>query len=263
MWRVEERALRYVAIGDSLSEGIGDEPWPDGTPRGWTDRLADLLAEHHGRLDYANLAIRGDRAAQIRDSQVEPALALEPDIVTFTAGMNDLLHRRLDVAGLRATLVGIVAPFTSRGIRVLVVPIPDIRAVSPAARFIAARRLTLNAIYQDLADHHGMEPPAQTAGTIFEDPRAWSEDRLHLSPLGHERLAAAAADYLGVPGHGDWRGVPEGRPPRRTLATEAAWYRRYVGPWVGRRLTGRSSGDGITAKLPGLLTLPKGATHPR
>ncbi|MGE9783457.1 SGNH/GDSL hydrolase family protein [Janibacter sp. G368] len=246
------RPLRYVAVGDSLSEGIGDEPWPDGTPRGWTDRLAGLLAAHHGEVDYANLAVRGLRAHEVLETQVAPALAMEPDVVTLTAGMNDLLRPRFDAATLRATLAEIVAPFTAKGARLVVVPIPDIRSVSPAGGLLARRRVVLNEIYAWLSTEHGMEPPAGTHGTIFEDRRAWADDRLHLSPLGHERLAMAAADALDVPGVDAWAPVPHGDPPRRSVRTEAVWVREHVGPWVGRRLTGRSSGDGVVAKRPDL-----------
>lgn len=250
--------VRYVAIGDSLTEGIGDEPWPDGTPRGWADRLADLLAAHHGEVEYANLAVRGYRAREVLATQVEAALAMEPEVMTFTAGMNDLLRARLDADELRRTLVSIVRPFTAKGVRVAVVPIPDIRSVSPAGRLIARRRVVLNGIYRGLAEHHGMLPPTETTGTIFEDRRAWADDRLHLSPLGHERLARAAADSLGVPVDGDWMAPPDGTPPRRTVRTEVTWWRTHVGPWVGRRLTGRSSGDGRVAKQPELVRLLAG-----
>lgn len=242
--------LRHVAIGDSLTEGVGDDPWPDGTPRGWADRLAELLAAHHGGVDYANLAVRGLRAQQILDTQVEAALALEPDVLTFTAGMNDLLRPRLDVEELRRTLVQIVAPFTAKGARVVVVPIPDIRAVSLAGHLIVRRRVLLNEIYQHLADEHGMLAPAPTTGTIFEDPRAWADDRLHLSPLGHERLAMGSAAALDVPVGVGWEAVPDGHLPRRTVRTEVDWARRHVGPWLGRRVTGKSSADGRTAKRP-------------
>ena len=255
-------ALRYVAIGDSLSEGVGDDPWPDGTPRGWADRLAELLAAHHGEVDYANLAVRGMRSRQVLDTQVEAAVALEPDVLTFTAGMNDLLRPRLDVAALRETLVQVVAPFTAKGVRVTVVPIPDIRAVSPAGRLIARRRLVLNGIYQHLADEHGMLPPAPTTGTIFEDARAWADDRLHLSPLGHERLALGSAAALGVPVAQGWEAVPAGAAPRRSVRTEVEWTRRHVGPWLGRRLTGRSSGDGRVAKRPTLSPFETVAERP-
>lgn len=244
------RTLRYVAIGDSLSEGVGDVPWPDGTPRGWSDRLAELLATHHGALDYANLAIRGHRTIEVLATQLQPALDLDPDIVTLTAGMNDILRPRLDVVAMRQRLVDIVAPLTAKGVRVAVVPIPDIRGVTPAGRVLQRRRLVLNDLYRELAREHGMIPPTQTSGTVFEDRRAWDEDRLHLSELGHTRLAVAAADVLGVPATIDWGSLPEGPPPRRTLRTEVTWTRQHVWPWTWRRLRGRSTGDGRTAKHP-------------
>src|SRR5699024_4374021 len=140
---------RYVALGDSLSEGVGDIPWPDGTPRGWTDRLARLLAAHHGRIEYANLAVRGLKTGQIVEGQAAAARALEPDLLTITAGMNDLLRPRVDFAVLQNALVRLVEPF--RGTPIVIVPIPDVSRVSPVGRLLARRRRELNAIYRYLA----------------------------------------------------------------------------------------------------------------
>ena len=48
--------LRYVAIGDSTTEGLED-PYPDGSGyRGWADRLAERMAQASPGLLYANLA---------------------------------------------------------------------------------------------------------------------------------------------------------------------------------------------------------------
>ncbi|SMY05032.1 MULTISPECIES: SGNH/GDSL hydrolase family protein [Brevibacterium] len=245
--------LRYVAIGDSLSEGVGDDPWPDGSPRGWTDRLAALLAGHYGQdqpIHYANLAVRGYKAAQIADTQHQSAIAMQPDFVTLTAGMNDILRPRVDFDALRAILVGLVEPFTSAGAQVVVVPIPNIAGVSPAGRLINNRRLRLNAIYQHLVDDYGVMPLTKTTNSVFEDPRAWDEDRLHLATLGHERLACAAAASLGLPIEVDFLGAPQGEAPLRTVRTEATWCWRHVTPWIYRRLRGKSSGDGRVAKRP-------------
>ncbi|MFM9150506.1 MAG: hypothetical protein ACKORA_08600, partial [Solirubrobacterales bacterium] len=38
------RFERFVAIGDSQTEGVGDLPNADGTDRGWADRFASTLA---------------------------------------------------------------------------------------------------------------------------------------------------------------------------------------------------------------------------
>ncbi|SMY03699.1 Lysophospholipase L1 [Brevibacterium aurantiacum] len=247
--------LRYIAIGDSLSEGVGDEPWPDGSPRGWTDRLASLLTAHYGQhraIHYANLAVRGYKTAQVVDTQIRTAIALRPDFVTLTAGMNDIMRPRVDFGALKSALIGIVEPLTAAGTKVYVVPIPNIAGVSPAGPLINTRRLRLNAIYQHLVDSHGVLPLTNTTNSVFEDPRAWDEDRLHLAALGHERLACAAAASFGVPIDFDFLSPPEGPAPVRTASIEAQWWWKHVRPWIYRRLTGKSSGDGRVAKRPDL-----------
>ncbi|QDQ96928.1 SGNH/GDSL hydrolase family protein [Tomitella fengzijianii] len=242
--------LRYVAIGDSLSEGVGDTPWPDGTPRGWTDRLAARLATHHGGIEYANLAVRGYRIRQIVQAQRDAAAALAPDYVTVTAGMNDLLRPRPDFDTLHSDLVALVEPFHRSGTPMVFVPIPDLRRITPVSRLLERNRVRLNDVYRDLAAHHGVHPITDTTGTVFEDPRAWGDDHLHLTPLGHARLAQAAADLFGMPGSGGWAPPPAGPVPRATVRSEARWAREHLVPWVGRRLRGASSGDGRGAKSP-------------
>lgn len=256
------RALRYVAIGDSLSEGVGDEPWPDGSPRGWTDRLAALLADHHGEnqaIHYANLAVRGYKTAQIADTQYQAAIEMEPDFVTLTAGMNDILRPRVDFDGLEGALIGLVESFASAGAQVVVVPIPNVAGISPAGRLINNRRLRLNAIYQHLVDDYWVMPLTKTTNTVFEDPRAWDEDRLHLSTLGHERLACAAGASFGLPIDFDFLLAPQGAVPPRTFRTEADWCWNHMRPWIYRRLRGTSSGDGRVAKRPLLEPIVAGS----
>ena len=92
---------------------------------------------------------------------------------------------------------------------------------------------------------------------VFDDRRLWAEDRLHLSPEGHARVAGAVLESLGR-GDGAWREpLPPQPDPARTanLREHAHWTAKHLGPWVGRRLVGRSSGDGIDAKRPGLTAL--------
>ena len=87
---------RYVALGDSFTEGIGDpEPAvPAGTAAGPTaSRRCSARAEDFA---YANLAVRGKLIQQIIDEQVEPALGLHPDLITISAGGNDVIRPRTD-----------------------------------------------------------------------------------------------------------------------------------------------------------------------
>ena len=74
----------FIAIGDSFTEGLDD--WrPDGTPRGWADRVAEHLAADRPGFRYANLAVRGKLLDQIVDDQVPVAERLAPDLITFSA----------------------------------------------------------------------------------------------------------------------------------------------------------------------------------
>ena len=89
---------RYVALGDSFTEGVGDpDPTRPNGLRGWADRVAEELAKQVDGFGYANLAIRGRKLDQIIDEQLEPALALDPDLVSIYAGANDILRPAVDI----------------------------------------------------------------------------------------------------------------------------------------------------------------------
>ena len=91
-------SVRFVAIGDSFTEGVGDE-LPDGRVRGWADLVAHGWADATGEpVEYANLAIRGKLVWPIIEQQLEPALALKPTHLSFNGGGNDMLRPRTSVA---------------------------------------------------------------------------------------------------------------------------------------------------------------------
>jgi lysophospholipase L1-like esterase len=114
------RPVRFVAVGDSFTEGVGDRDLrlPNGC-RGWADRVAEELARYDGRTLYANLALRGRRLGTIVDEQLDAALAMEPTVVSFYAGGNDLLMARLDMRSLMATYERAVERIVRTGARAL------------------------------------------------------------------------------------------------------------------------------------------------
>jgi lysophospholipase L1-like esterase len=249
------RHRRYVAVGDSQTEGLGDGDEATGW-RGWADRLAETIAQQEPDLLYANLAVRGRLAGQVRAEQLAPALALQPDLVSVVAGMNDLMRPGVDTAAVTADLEAMFAAFTATGARVLTFTFPDIGRIAPPARALRPRVLDLNARIRAAAERHGVVVVDFFPQAATTDPRMWSADRLHASPLGHARIAAAAAEALALPGSDSgWAEplpalAPVGLP--RRAAREAAWIGGFLGPWLLRRLRGRSSGDGRTAKRPDL-----------
>ncbi|MCQ9129829.1 SGNH/GDSL hydrolase family protein, partial [Streptomyces hilarionis] len=250
--------LRFVALGDSQTEGLGDGDDVAGL-RGWADRLAEHLAAHSPGLQYANLAVRGKRAAQVRADQLAPALALRPDVATVVAGVNDVLRPRFDADEVAAHLEAMFAALTAQGARVATLTFPV--RLQALARPLGSRVVGLNQRIREAAGRHGVAVAEGAHHPVITDPRLWSPDRLHASPVGHQRIAAAVAHALELPGSDDsWTRPLEPAAPApgglRTAADELRWATSFLGPWLVRRLRGRSSGDGRTAKRPQLLPVP-------
>jgi lysophospholipase L1-like esterase len=246
---------RYVAIGDSTSEGL-DDPDGQGGYRGWANRLAEKIAAQQGRLLYANLAIRGRTTRQIRDEQLAPALAMRPDLSTVVAGTNDVLRRHFDPIAFGDDLYAMQQALIDIGATVITFTLPDLAPVMPFARILGGRVLVLNDAIRAACAKSGAILCDLAAHEVGSDPRLWSDDRLHANSVGHARIAEALAFHLGIPGADPHWSAPLPQRPRATMMqmvrAELAWTRRYLLPWFWRHLLGRSSGDGIRAKRPQL-----------
>lgn len=246
---------RYVAIGDSTVEGL-DDPDGNGGYRGWADRIAALLAERQGTVLYANLGVRGRTTRQIRDEQLEPAVAMRPDLAIVVSGTNDLLQFRFNPRSLRSDMEAMQSAFTSIGATVLTFTLPDLSDVMPIGRLLRKRLLQMNQAIRDAATASGAIVCDFAAHPVAADPRLWSLDRLHANSEGHARMAAALAWHAGLPGTDrSWANPLPGHPPHgfaHFIRSEVAWMRGYFLPWLWRHARGRSSGDGIVAKRPNL-----------
>jgi lysophospholipase L1-like esterase len=243
---------RFVALGDSTTEGLMDLN-PDGTFRGWADRLAERLALDEPDLQYANLAVRGKVAAQVAEEQLGPALALQPDLASVLSGLNDMLRRNCSVPSVIARLDTIIGSLREAGADVLAFTLPDPVPINPIAKGAAVRLRNLNLAVRDLAAKHGAFLVDLEAHPVASDRRLWHLDRLHANELGHERIAMAAAEALGLEGaDATWRASFADPLDPRSRVSHALWAGKYLAPWVLRRLRGVSSGDGITAKRPRL-----------
>jgi lysophospholipase L1-like esterase len=253
---------RYVAIGDSSTEGLED-PDGEGGYRGWADRLAQTIANAQAEpLDYANLGIRSLRLSEIRTTQFDPAMAMRPDLLSIFGGANDLLSVTCDLAGIRADLAAIFGEARSQDCTVVTFTMPDPSSVNPFGRRLRGRMLQFNEIIRAEADRYGVLVMDFERYPIAQDPRLFSEDRLHASELGHERVAAALAWRLGIEGASEsWAApFPEAPPRLRTreqLAEDVHWARRYFAPWLGRGILGVPHSAGLTAKRPVLTRVPR------
>lgn len=241
-----------VSIGDSFSEGIGDpEPRSVGGHRGWADRVAEELAERTNGFAYANLAIRGRLLQQILDEQVEPALELRPDLVTISAGGNDIIRPGTDPDDVAARLETGIERLRADNATVVLFNGPDV-GTTPVLGRIRGKVAIFNENLHAIALRHDLVIADMWALRELKNPQMWAPDRLHFSPLGHHTIARMVLDSLGV--EHDLDPIrPEPLPEvswRHAKIQDLEWAREYLVPWVVRRIRHQSSGDGITPKRP-------------
>lgn len=243
---------RYVAIGDSFTEGIGDpEPGAPGGHRGWADRVAEVLAAQNSDFSYANLAVRGKLAQQILDDQVEPALELHPDLITISAGGNDVIRPGTDPDDIARRLEQAIIRLRSDGATVVLFTGVDV-GFSPVFRSIRGKVAIYNENVRAIAERHDCIVADQWALKVVQDMRFFDDDRLHYNSLGHHEVARMALRALNVPN--DLESMqPEPLPIRtwrEARADDLGWAREHLVPWVLRRVRHQSSGDHIAAKRP-------------
>lgn len=245
---------RMVSIGDSFTEGIGD-PIPGTTEhRGWADRVAEVLGSQVDDFAYANLAVRGKLIGQIVAEQVEPAVALSPDLVTFSAGGNDVIRPGGDPDAVAAQFEDAVVRLSAHGATVVVFTGIDTN-FTPVFRGIRGRVAIYNENIRAIADRYDCIVADQWALKEVQDPRFFDDDRLHYNALGHHEVARMVLRALNVPN--DLQPMqPDPLPAftwREARAHDIVWARQHLMPWVLRRLRHQSSGDNVTAKRPEAL----------
>ncbi len=263
----------FLALGDSFTEGMSDELRPDGHYRGWADRVVETLAATNGSVRYANLAVRGKLLDQVVVEQLVPALRMIDDppttLVSFHGGPNDALRPRVDLHDLANRYDRAVRLLSDRGVSVLLFTVIE-RAggTGRTASRLADRFGRFNDSIRATAGRYEANLVDQAALPALGDRRMWDADRLHLGPEGHRRVAAlvwhvlSGAESSAAGCDPAWWSQP--LPPqapmarRQAVLEDAHWARTHLAPWLGRRLRGVSSGDGVEPKdtAPRLLATP-------
>jgi lysophospholipase L1-like esterase len=242
---------RFVALGDSYTEGIGDpERQSIGGFRGWADRAAEELARGQRDFAYANLAVRGMVLQEIIDGQLAPALALRPDLVAMSGGGNDVVFRRGDPDKLAEKMDQAVGVLAETGATIMLFAGPDWGG-TPVLGQIRGRLAIYNEHLHTIGMRHHAVMIDLWCLPALHDARMWDRDRLHLSPLGHHVVAVAALDALAVP-HSLKPLQPRPVPSHgwtQARAEDLIWARQYLFPWVLRRLR-PPAGEPLEPKRP-------------
>ena len=247
---------RYVAVGDSFTEGVGDaDPASQQACIGWADRLAGQLGKQNSdqrtRFEYANLAVRGRLLGDVVGPQLDAALRLDPDLVSIVGGGNDILRPKADLDHIADQLEQAVQRARFAGADVLLSTLAD-PGLAPVIKVARPRVSAHNANVWGIAQRADAYVLDTWSMRSLRDIRMWAPDRLHLATEGHRRVALQAAWTLGlIEGGREWAAALPGEPPTSRVHAaheNAAWAKNYLAPWVQRRITGRSSGDHLQPK---------------
>lgn len=256
-----QASLRFVVVGDSFSEGVGDE-LPDGTVRGWADLVAQGLADALGEpIQYANFAIRGKKITEIITEQLPRALELQPTLVSFNGGGNDMLRPSTDIAAIMLQTRDAVDAILASGAQPLLLAGADPTIGIPQGKKVRAKGDELTAAAHRLAAEMGLQFCDNWSSPILKQRGYWSPDRLHLAPVGHHRVAANVLQTLGYPVPETWQLTAPQLPKPGPLA-QLQYTKEHVLPWLKRRLTGTSSGDGRLPKYPAWVWIHPSEAQP-
>jgi lysophospholipase L1-like esterase len=248
---------RYVALGDSQTEGLWDGDDSEGI-LGFADRLAAMLDELHPGLQYANLAIRGRRIRDVLDEQLPQALAMRPDLMTVCVGMNDITRPGFLFDRALADLDLLYERLAASGATVVTTTFPDVAAIVPIGRILGTRMQRTNEAIVAASGRYGFRLVDLYGAPSMVQPETWSNDRVHGSTKGHILFAAAAAEALNLPGSNhDWAhaGAAVELSLQARAYSQLLWTKNMLAPWLWHHARGISSGDGRQPKRPELASL--------
>jgi lysophospholipase L1-like esterase len=245
---------RFIALGDSMTEGMTDEVI-DGKFRGWADRVADVIAKKDASFTYMNLAIRGKLLKQVVDDQIPVAIKYidgKQTLVSFHAGANDVLRPNYNPAISFAEYERGVKKLTDAGATVMLFTVVDkVDGKGKTAELWHQRFSNFNENVRMVAAKYPSILFEAKKAEFLNDRRFLAFDRLHMNPEGHRRLANAVLEGLGYEFDENWR-IPLPRAKKKNkvinFVINLAWIAIFLLPWIWRRIRGKSSGDGRSAK---------------
>lgn len=232
--------VRFAALGDSLTEGVGD-PVPGGR-RGWAALLAEGLGGAERDVEFRNLAVAGAQSADVHELQAWAAADFRPDIASVVVGVNDTLRSSFDIRRIAARLDEVFALLTGGGAVILTACLPDpgtaLGLPGPLRRPLVRRQRAVNAVVHALSARYDTVHLHVSDRSWTEDRSLWSVDRLHPGERGHRRLAAGFHRLLAE--RGIALGDRPGHEPRQPPPTRAAgllWLATEGTGWLARRST--------------------------
>lgn len=253
---------RYIALGDSMTEGMTDEV-VNGKFRGWADRIADVMASQNPEFTYMNLAVRGKLIQQVIDdqlSQIQPFVTGKETLVSFHAGANDVIRPNYNPAITLPLYIEAAKKVAATGCTLMLFTVMEKpTSEGKTGKIWESRFHEFNKIVRHTAEITGAVVIDWSVAPFLSDLRFLALDRLHLNAEGHYRVAQGVLEKLNLPFDASWKIPLEPAPKISTFTkrkSDVRWIITFVLPWIWRRVRGKSSGDGRSCKYPKPISWP-------
>lgn len=192
MWK------RFVAIGDSFTEGIGDEV--EGIAlKSWVDHFVQLCEKD---IEYANFAKLGLVTEEIRLQQLEKALTFNPDLVSLIAGANDVLKGRWNHDAYKNDMEFMIDTLSKAGADIIIANLPDFTVRLPFAsekkQEIKEQLLEANEVIHSLSREYKLHHVDFWNHHLVNDNTLWSKDLIHPNSKGYVKVAELIFSSLPV-----------------------------------------------------------------
>ena len=254
---------RYIALGDSMTEGMTDEVI-NGKYRGWADRIADVMAKQNPQFTYMNLAIRGKLIQQVIDDQlpqITPYVTGKDTLVSFHAGANDVIRPNYNPAVTLPLYIEAAKKVAATGCTLMLFTVMEKpTSDGKTGKIWESRFHEFNKIVRHTAELTGAVLIDWNVAPFLSDIRFLADDRLHINAQGHYRVSQGVLEKLGLPFDSTWK-TPLPPAQKTTLLKKAIsdvrWIFTFVLPWIWRRARGKSSGDGRSSKFSAPISWPQ------
>ncbi|ARO18280.1 lipase [Bacillus tropicus] len=192
MWK------RFVAIGDSFTEGIGDEV--EGIAlKSWVDHFVELCAFD---IEYANFAKRGLVTNEIRSQQLEKALTFKPDLVSLIAGANDVLKGRWNHQAYKNDMEFMIDKLSKTDADIIIANLPDFTVRLPFSsekkQMLKEQLLEANEVILSLSREYKLHYVDFWNNHLVNDNMLWSTDFIHPNSKGYVKVAELIFNSLPV-----------------------------------------------------------------
>lgn len=192
MWK------RFVAIGDSFTEGIGDEV--EGIAlKSWVDHFVQLC---ENELKYANFAKRGLVTKEIRSQQLGKALTFNPDLVSLIAGANDVLKGSWNHHAYKNDMEFMIDTLSKTGADIIIANLPDFTVRLPLSsekkQVLREQLLEANEVILSLSREYKLHHVDFWNHHLVNDNTLWSTDLVHPNSKGYVKVAELIFNSLPV-----------------------------------------------------------------